>query len=727
MDYASTLLQLLPSARRLPGLRELINSIEAYLPPEQVERVRSAAEFGAEAHEGQKRLSGEPYIAHPLAAAQILADLHLDPDTIIAAILHDVIEDTPISKEELSAEVRRTRRRDRRRRHQARPDPVQVARRGAGGILPQDGAGDGARPARDPREARGPHAQHAHARRHGAARRRAVARETLDIYAPIAGRLGLYNMKLELEDLGFKAAFPHRYKVLDRALKKARGNQKQFLNKIAETMRVALVKADLKADVSTREKHLYSIYSKMLRKAAPLSEIVDVFGLRIVVDRADTCYRALGVVHAAYKPMPGRFKDYIAIPRVNGYQSLHTTLFGPNGIPIEVQIRTEDMHRVAEAGIAAHWKYKVNESEGDQDARAREWLANLVDMQEGGSSEDFLESVKVDLFPDKVYVFTPKGEILRLPRGATVVDFAYAVHTDVGNRCVAAKVDRRLTPLRTPLRNGQTVEIITAKGAMPNPSWVNFVVTAKARAAVRHYLKSLRRQEAIELGARLINQALGEFRLSLEEVAADTLNAAVVELGMHDVDELYEKVGLGERLAPLVARRLLPTKASEESFSGAPAPLAIAGTEGLLVAYARCCFPIPDDPIFAFLSAGRGVVVHRENCVNVEDYRKHPENWLPVAWQATTDKVFSSEIRVDVANKMGVLAAVAAAISSGDTNIERVAVEEKDADSSSLVFELRVRNREHLARVVKVIRRMPEVLKVTRTIASHGRSRARAD
>ena len=465
----------------------------------------------------------------------------------------------------------------------------------------------------------------------------------------------------------------------------------------------------------------------MLRKGAPLSEIVDVFGLRIVVDRADSCYRALGVVHAAYKPMPGRFKDYIAIPRINGYQSLHTTLFGPNGIPIEVQIRTEDMHRVAEAGIAAHWKYKVNDSEGGQDERAREWLANLVDMQEGGTSEDFLESVKVDLFPDKVYVFTPKGEILRLPRGATVVDFAYAVHTDVGNRCVAAKVDRRLTPLRTPLRNGQTVEIITAKGAMPNPSWVNFVVTAKARAAVRHYLKSLRRQEAIELGARLINQALGEFRLSLDEVAADTLNSAVVEFGMHDPDELYEKVGLGERLAPLVARRLLPTKSSEESFSGAPAPLAIAGTEGLLVSYARCCFPIPNDAIFAFLSAGRGVVVHRENCVNVEDYRKHPENWLPVAWQATTDKVFSSEIRVDVANKMGVLAAVAAAISSGDTNIERVAVEEKDPDSSSLVFELRVRNREHLARVVRVIRRMPEVLKVTRTIAHHGRSSRAAE
>src|SRR3954467_1175149 len=722
MDYASSLLGLLPGGRRTPGLKELLSSVETYLPPEQVARIREAAEFGASAHKGQKRLSGEPYIAHPVAAAAILADLHLDADTIVAAILHDVIEDTPTPKDQLAARfgapvaelVDAVTKLDQikfKSREEAQAESFRKM------LLAM---------VRDLRVILVKLADRMHNMRTieamAAPRRRAIARETLEIYAPIAERLGLYNMKLELEDLGFKALYPRRYLVLERALKKARGNQKEFLKKIEQQLNAALVKNEIVAKVETREKHLYSIYKKMHRKRAILNEIVDVYGLRIVVDRTDTCYRALGVVHSVFKPMPGRFKDYIAIPRVNGYQSLHTTLFGPNGIPIEVQIRTEDMHRVAEAGIAAHWRYKVSDHEGGQDERAREWLANLVDMQEGGSSEDFLESVKVDLFPDKVYVFTPKGEILRLPRGATGVEFAYAVHTDVGNRCVAAKVDRRLTPLRTPLRNGQTVEIITAKGAMPNPSWVNFVVTAKARAAVRHYLKGLRRQEAIELGARLINQALGEFKLSLDEVSADTLNSAVVELGMHDLDELYEKVGLGERLAPLVARRLLPSKASEESFSGAPAPLAIAGTEGLLVAYARCCFPIPDDAIFAFLSAGRGVVVHRENCVNVEDYRKHPENWLPVAWQATTDKLFSSEIRVDVANKMGVLAAVAAAISSGDTNIERVAVEEKDADSSSLVFELRVRNREHLARVVKVIRRMPEVLKVTRTIASHGRS-----
>jgi GTP diphosphokinase / guanosine-3',5'-bis(diphosphate) 3'-diphosphatase len=425
-----------------------------------------------------------------------------------------------------------------------------------------------------------------------------------------------------------------------------------------------------------------------------------------------------------FKPMPGRFKDYIAIPRVNGYQSLHTTLFGPNGVPIEVQIRTEDMHRVAEAGIAAHWKYKSGEASADtmQQARTREWLSNLVELQEDGSSEEFLESVKVDLFPDKVYVFTPKGTILRLPSGATVVDFAYSVHTDIGNRCVAAKVDRRLTPLRTVLRNGQTVEIITAKGAMPNPSWVNFVVTAKARNAIRHYLKSLRRTEAIALGQRLLNQALGEFRVSLDDVTPEAQQAALGELGMKDLDELYERIGLGERLAPLVARRLLPS-AQTEGGTGAPAPLAIAGTEGLLVTYARCCFPIPYDPIFAFLSAGRGVVIHRENCVNVEDYRKHPEKWLPVSWQTTPEREFSSEIRVYVANRTGVLAAVAAAIASTETNIDHVSIDEQDSDASILTFELRVHDRKHLARIVRVIRRMPDVTRVTRTIAAHAHVR----
>src|SRR6202035_2358952 len=380
-------------------------------------------------------------------------------------------------------------------------------------------------------------------------KRRRSARETLEIYAPISERLGLYAVKLELEDLGFRALYPYRYKVLERELKRARGNQKEFIGKIAETFKNALKKSAIAGGIEGREKHLYSIYKKMQSKHISLNEMVDVYGFRIVVDSVDTCYRTLGLVHSVYKPMPGRFKDYIAIPRVNGYQSLHTTLFGPNGVPLEVQIRSEDMHRVAESGIAAHWKYKSGgNAESMQQERAREWLSHLVALQEGGSSEEFLESVKVDLFPDKVYVFTPRGAILRLPSGSTVVDFAYAVHTDVGNRCVAAKVDRRLTPLRTVLRNGQTIEIITAKGATPNPSWVNFVVTAKARSAIRHYLKSLRRSEAIALGQRLLDQALAEFPLSRKDVSPQSMQAAGGELGMKGLDELYEKVGLGERL-----------------------------------------------------------------------------------------------------------------------------------------------------------------------------------
>ena len=727
MDYASSLLGLIPGARRAtPGLKDLLATVGTYLPPEQVERIREAAEFGASAHKGQTRLSGEPYIAHPVAAAAILADLHLDTDTIIAAILHDVIEDTPTPKDQLAQRfgadvaeivdgVTKLDQIKFKSREEAQAESFRKM------LLAM---------VRDLRVVLVKLADRMHNMRTIEAmavdRRRAIARETLEIYAPIAERLGLYDLKLELEDLGFAALYPQRYRVLERALKRARGNQKEFLKKIEQQLTAALIKNDIVARVAAREKHLYSIYRKMQRKRSTLNEIVDVYGLRIVVDKADTCYRALGGVHSVFKPMPGRFKDYIAIPRVNGYQSLHTTLFGPNGVPIEVQIRTEDMHSVAQSGIAAHWRYKSGENVGSsQQERAREWLSRLVELQDGGSSsEEFLESVKVDLFPDKVYVFTPKGEILRLPSGATVVDFAYSVHTDIGNRCVAAKVDRRLTPLRTVLRNGQTVEIITAKGAMPNPSWVNFVVTAKARNAIRHYLKGLRRSEAIALGKRLLNQSLGEFHLGLEDVTPALMQAAVGEFGMKDIDELFERIGMGERLAPLVARRLLPTVPQEEGGEiSAPGAMAIAGTEGLLVSYARCCFPIPNDPVISFLSSGRGIVVHRETCVNVEDYRKHPEKWLPVTWQPTPDRVFSSQIRVDVPNRMGILAAVAAAIAATETNIERVSVEERESETSVLDFELRVRDRAQLAVVIRSIRRMPDVLRVTRTLAAHSRKR----
>jgi len=718
MDYASSILGLWPTGRRSIGVTQLLNKLESYLPPDQVDRVREAYEFGAQAHEGQKRLTGEPYIAHPVAVADMLADLRLDPPTLVAAILHDVIEDTATAKEEIASRfgtevaelvdgVSKLDQIQFRSRAEAQAESFRKM------LLAM---------VQDIRVIMVKLADRTHNMRTlGAmppAKRRTIARETLEIYAPIANRLGIHSMKSELEELGFKALYPQRYRVIEKALKRARGNQKQFLGKITSNLRGSLERAGITVRIEGREKHLYSVYQKMRKKSVSLNEIVDVFGFRIVVDTVDTCYRALGIVHGLYKPMPGRFKDYIAIPRINGYQSLHTTLFGPNGTPLEVQIRTEEMHRVAESGIAAHWQYKTGEDQGKAyPDRAREWLAQLMEMQQAGNSEEFLESVKVDLFPDKVYVFTPKGDIRRLPRGATAVDFAYSVHTDVGNRCVAAKIDRRLVPLRTPLRNGQTVEVITAKGATPNPAWVNFVVSAKARAAIRHYLKSLKRSEAIELGKRLLNQALGELSLSLRKVPDAQLASVTGELGLKTTADLYEQIGLGERLAPLVARRLLPAEAPAARNGGKPqGPLAIAGTEGLVVSYARCCFPIPNDPIMAYLSSGRGVVVHREACGNLRNYRKQPEKWLSVTWQRGVDRTFNVEIRVEVANRLGVLAAVASDIAHMQTNIDHVSVVQRDGDASTLIFDLQVRDRKHLAHVIRSIRRMPDVLKVTRTI-----------
>jgi guanosine-3',5'-bis(diphosphate) 3'-pyrophosphohydrolase len=718
MDYASSILGLLPSGRRSIGVTQLVNKLETYLPPDQVERIQEAYEFGAQAHEGQRRRSGEPYIACLVVVADLLADLHMDAQTITAAILHDVIEDTATAKAEIAerfgvevaelvdgvSKLDQIQFRSREEAH------VESFRKMLLAMV------------RDIRVIMVKLADRTHNMRTlGAmppAKRRSIARETLEIYAPIANRLGIHLIKSELEELGFKSLYPGRYRIIEKALKRARGNQKQFVGKIADGVRAALEKAGIKGRVESREKHLYSIYQKMRRKRASLSEIIDVFGLRVVVESVDTCYRALGLVHSLYRPMPGRFKDYIAIPRVNGYQSLHTTLFGPNSMPIEVQIRTVEMDRVAESGIAAHWQYKTGEDRGRvYHDRAREWLKSLVDMQQGGNSEEFMESVKLDLFPDKVYVFTPKGDIRRLPRNATAVDFAYAVHTDVGNRCVAAKIDRRLVPLRTPLRNGQTVEIITAKGATPNPAWVNFVVTAKARVAIRHYLKGLKQGEAAELGKRLLNQSLADLSLSLKKIPDEQLNELAAELGVKNPEDLYEQIGLGMRLAPLVGRRLLPADATPAESTANASPLAIAGTEGLVVSYARCCFPIPNDPIMAYLSSGRGVVIHREGCGNLKNYRKQPDKWLSVAWQTTADKLFTVEIRVEVANRMGVLAAIASDIASTQTNIDHVSVVERDGDAATLIFELQVADRKQLAHVIKRIRKMPDVLRVSRSLA----------
>ncbi len=685
------------------------------MSPEAIDNIMEAYRFGASAHEGQKRVSGAPYISHPVAVATILAEQRMDAQTIIAAILHDVIEDTSTVKDQLEDQfgkevadlVDGVSKLDQLQFHNRQQAQAESFRKM---LLAM---------AEDIRVIMIKLADRTHNMRTLGSmppvKRRRIARETLDIYAPIANRLGINSIRLELEDLGFRSLYPYRYRVIEKTLKKALSNHKQLVKKISERLSDALVELKITADVGGREKHMYSIYRKMLHKGRSLFEIVDMFGFRIIVDDVDTCYRVLGLVHRLYKPMPGRFKDYIAIPRINGYQSLHTTLFGPDGIPLEVQIRTVDMDRVAESGIAAHWLYKSDDSSNESaHASAREWLARLVEL-EHDDSEEFLENVRVDLFPDKVYVFTPRGDIMRLPMGSTAVDFAYTVHTDVGNRCVAAKVDRRLVPLRTPLLNGQTVEIITAKGARPNPAWVNFVATAKARSAIRQYLKNLKRGEAIDLGKRLLSQAMGEFDKKIRNASTKEMKALLEELNLPEQKSLYEEIGLGKHLAPLIARRLVGQ--AEGTVKKDPAPLAIEGTEGVVVSYARCCYPVPGDSIIGFLSSGKGIVIHRDTCGNLTEYRKQPDKWISVNWKENVERQSMVELRADVNNKTGVLAAVAANIAETHSNIDSVSVVERDEDTVTLIFHLQVRNRVQLAQVMRSIRGMPDVLSVSRSCA----------
>ncbi|MFO7286562.1 MAG: bifunctional (p)ppGpp synthetase/guanosine-3',5'-bis(diphosphate) 3'-pyrophosphohydrolase [Gammaproteobacteria bacterium] len=707
----------LPVVRRADdhGFGQLLQRLAAYLPEEDLQGIVEAYDFAAKAHAGQHRRSGEPYISHPIRVAEIIAGLYLDAGSIKAALLHDVLEDTPATLEEIKAHfgddvahlVDGVSKLDKLRFDSAAEAQAESFRKMVLAMV------------QDLRVVLVKLADRTHNMRTISAlpreKQRRIARETLEIYAPIANRLGIYSLKVELEDLGFRTLYPFRYRVLERALRRARGTQRQPLRRIEERFVDELAAAGIKARVTGREKHLYSIYKKMLRKHVHLNEIVDVFGIRIVVQDVDTCYRVLGLAHQLYKPMPGRFKDYIAIPRVNGYQSLHTTLFGPNGVPLEVQIRTEEMDKIAERGVAAHWQYKaVDKRTYSTEQRAREWLAGLMEMQHSANSEEFLEAVKVDLFPDKVYVFTPKGDIMRLPRGATAVDFAYAVHTDVGNRCVAAKIDRRLVPLKTTLANGQTVEIITARAARPNPNWVNFVATAKARNAIRAYLKNLRRDEARELGRRLLSQALRPYSMSLRRLPKDRIDALLAELGVKDMAALYEQLGLGERLAPVVAGMLAQDGGDASEVAGRRKPLEIAGTEGLVVNYARCCYPIPGDEIVGFMSSGRGIVIHRTTCGNLAEYRKQPSKWIPVDWKSNVEGEFLSEIQVRTLDRVGLLAEVAGRISATKTNIDHVRVD-TEGDASALLFRLKVKDRKQLAQVLRSIRTIPGVVRVMRS------------
>ena len=704
-------------------ISDLCRLLDEYLQPDEISKVYDAFLFSAEAHDGQRRLTGEPYITHPIAAGYILAEMRMDYQSIMAAILHDVIEDTPTAKKQLEntfgkevAElvdgVTKLTQIDFKNQAEAQAENFRKM------VLAM---------ANDIRVILIKLADRLHNMRTiGIMRpekRRRVARETLEIYAPIAQRLGINSMRLELEDLAFAAMHPMRYRILKEAVSRARGNRKTILETIDTAIKRRLHQEELEGEVISRQKHLYSLYLKMRNKSLRFSDVLDVYAFRIIVDRIDTCYRVLGAMHNLYKPIPGSFKDYIAIPKSNGYQSLHTSLFGPHGIPIEIQIRTERMDRVAEKGIAAHWRYKTGEGGKNQaEIKAREWMKELLSMQkEVGSSEEFIENVKIDLFPDEVYVFTPAGEIREFPRGATVVDFAYSVHSDVGHSCVAARINRRPAPLSTELRNGNTIEIITAKGADPNPAWLDFVTTAKARSRIRAYLKNLEKKEAVELGKKLLDKALNSLSSSLDNITTTQMHELLKSMGLKSKTRLLEQIGLGNQAAFIIAKRLIPDAPTPKKagwFSRRikkPGALPIKGTEGALVSFARCCLPIPGDNIVGFTTAGRGIVIHRDTCPNVIDQRYSRDKWLDVQWDAeSAQHEFSASIRVEVANKRGVLAIIATDISDMESNIENVQLEERDGLTVAINFQVTVRDRKHLANIMRSIKRLKPVMRITR-------------
>lgn len=692
---------------------------QEYLTEPQIEALRQSYVVAKDAHEGQTRSSGEPYIIHPVAVSRILAEMRLDIETLQAALLHDVIEDCDVTKEDLEEKFGTT-----------------VAEL-VDGVSKLDKL-----KFRDRKEAQAENfrkmvlamvqdirviliklADRTHNMRTlGALRpdkKRRIARETLEIYSPLAHRLGIHNIKTELEELGFEALYPNRYRVLKEVVKSARGNRKEMIQRIHSEIEGRLDEVGLAARVVGREKNLFSIYNKMKTKEQRFHTIMDIYAFRVIVDAADTCYRVLGQVHSLYKPRPGRVKDYIAVPKANGYQSIHTSMVGPHGVPVEVQIRTEDMDQMADKGVAAHWSYKGN---GDRtgttaQVKAQRWMQSLLELQQSaGNSFEFIENVKSDLFPDEIYVFTPKGRIVELPVGATAVDFAYAVHTDVGNTCVGARVDRTPYPLSKSLKNGQTIEIISAPGARPNAAWLNYVVTSRARTKIRQVLKTMRREESITLGRRLLNHALGE--LSLSDISQENIDYVLKELKIDTVHDLLADIGLGELMSIVVARRLLGDAdelTEVESTNGTPKKkMPIRGSDGILLTFANCCHPIPDDSIIAHVSPGRGLVVHRETCPNVRGYQREPDKYMAVEWSNDYDQEFSTELRVDVQNRQGALAELTNVISKTGSNIHGLSTEERDGRLYTVTVLLTTKDRVHLASIMRRIKSMPHTLKVRR-------------
>ena len=703
--------------------------LKEYFTQADIEQVWGAYRYAAFAHEGQMRKTGEPYISHPVAVACILAKLHLDLPTLLAALLHDVVEDTGVAISEISdtfgkqvadlvegltkldkiefQSATQAQAENFRKMLLAMSQDVRVILVKLADRLHNMQTLDAMKPEKQKR----------------------IAQETLEIYAPIANRLGLNLIYQELEDLSFKFLHPMRYRVIAKAIKVARGNRKEVINKILETIQQRLADAHIEADVKGREKHLYSVYRKMSNKATALEQIHDIYGFRVLVKDTPSCYLALGSLHALYKPIPGKFKDFIAIPKANGYQSLHTTLFGPFGTPIEVQIRSHEMHSVADAGVAAHWLYKTTDAHLTKlQQQTHQWLQRLVEIQtESEDSYEFLENFKIDLFPDEVYVFTPKGKILALPKGSTAVDFAYAVHTDVGNSCVAVKINNELAPLRTEMHNGDNVEIITAPLAKPNPAWLNYVVTGKARSHIRHYLKTLQATESAHLGERMLNMALRALHVDPSAIDDKLWHKIMRDYGVKDKAEILTDIGLGKRVGLMVAHQLTAGNPDLHVFENTNPKaikkldsITISGSEGMAVQFAQCCRPIPGDPILGFINKDKGLIIHTHDCPAIRKYKLDPDRWLDVEWDSDNKKLFKVNVRMVVANERGMLAKIAAGISDVGSNIDNVSVEEPDGSQYANVnFTVQVRDRVHLAQLMRNLRKIPDVVRINRVKGVH--------
>ena len=695
--------------------------IQEYLPPEQIELVKRAFVIARDAHEGQSRSSGEPYITHPVAVASIIAEMRLDHEAVMAALLHDVIEDTPYTEEQLKEEfgasvaeiVEGVSKLDKLKFRTRQEAEVANFRKM---ILAMT---------KDIRVVLIKLADRTHNMRTLSAlrpdKRRRIAKETLEIYAPLAHRLGIEHIKNELEDLGFEAMHPQRYAVLQKVVQIARGNRKDMIERISAEIKGRLDDVGIQARVFGREKHLYAIYQKMRLKDQQFHSIMDIYAFRTVVENVDTCYRVLGQMHSLYKPRPGRVKDYIAVPKANGYQSLHTSMIGPHGVPVEVQIRTEEMDQMAEMGVAAHWAYKQggrNDSTPAQ-IRAQRWLQSLVELQQSaGNSFEFIESVKSEFFPKEIYVFTPKGRIVELPKGATPVDFAYAVHTDIGKNCIAANVDRKPYPLSQPLESGQTIDILTSPNARPNVAWLNFVVTAKARSSIRHALKDLRRDEAIESGKRQLAHALSP--LKLEELNPKFIQQVLADLKLTSLNDVFMEIGLGNQMSTVIAHRLLG-ESIEIDTDGNPdnnaTPLEIKGNGGLLTTFAQCCHPVPGDPIIAYASPGKGLVIHHELCSNLKNRKDDPKHYMSVDWEKSDTQIeFETELRIEMINQQGTLPHLMSTISSMDSNIQSIWTEEQEGRLYQIIVLLTVKDIKHLANIIRKIKQMPELIHIERNI-----------